>query len=64
MYHSPGPFQPADTHAVFYVSGKQLILEPHNGLLEGPALMLKPAVTVDLCYQRSIADLTECHSFP
>jgi hypothetical protein len=46
-YQSSGPFQPANTHAVLYVSGEQLILESCDRLLEGLTLALQTAVVVD-----------------
>jgi hypothetical protein len=59
MYHSPSRFQPADTHATLYVSGKHLVLKSRDGILEGLTLMLQPVVAIDLGNERPIADLTE-----
>jgi hypothetical protein len=59
MYHRSSPFQPADTHASFYVSGKHLIFETGNGVLEPLALALKSTITVDFHYQQLIAELTK-----
>jgi hypothetical protein len=58
-YHRPSHFQPADTHATLYVSGKHLILKSCYGLLEHLALMLQSAIAVDLGYERPITDLTK-----
>jgi hypothetical protein len=59
-YHSPSTLQPTGAHMLFYVTCEQLILKSRNGLLEQLALVFQAAVAVDLCNQRSVANLTEC----
>jgi hypothetical protein len=59
-YHRPSPFQPTDAQALLYVSSEHLILQARDRVLERLALVLKPMVAVNFCYQGSVANLTEC----